>query len=179
MAECVATTESGGPLVRAAILLGSNIEPERHLPAAVRELAAMGTGFTVSQVWQTAPVGFTDQADFCNAAVVMEIRIAADELRSRLRDVEHRLGRVRDPANKNAPRTIDLDLGFLLNRDGMTGDHDPAIWERVFLAVPLAEVVPGVHNPATGESIKGAAERLHARDGAALRLSLRADLRLG
>ena len=59
--------------------------------------------------------------------------------------VERRLGRVRDPHDKHAPRTIDVDLS-LFNRDVLTVGHrkipDPEILTRAFVAVPLAELDP-------------------------------------
>jgi 2-amino-4-hydroxy-6-hydroxymethyldihydropteridine diphosphokinase len=83
------------------VMLGSNIQPERHLPAAVRELSALGRVNAVSSVWQTAPIGDTRQADFCNAAVLLETPLRPEELLRHLSEIEQRLGRVRHPLNKN------------------------------------------------------------------------------
>jgi 2-amino-4-hydroxy-6-hydroxymethyldihydropteridine diphosphokinase len=100
----------------AVVMLGSNIDPERHLPAAVRELSSLGRVLAVSSVWQTAAVGDATQADFCNAAVLLESASEPSGLLAQLHAIESRLGRVRDPQNKNAARTIDLDLAVGISR---------------------------------------------------------------
>src|SRR5262245_6802895 len=104
-------------LHRAYLALGSNIEPEANLPAAVRELSRYGTILAASRVWETAPVGFREQANFLNAAVLMETSLNAMQIRTEvIPAIEQKLKRVRDPHNVNAPRTIDIDL-TLFDRD--------------------------------------------------------------
>ncbi|WP_417397402.1 2-amino-4-hydroxy-6-hydroxymethyldihydropteridine diphosphokinase [Gimesia chilikensis] len=138
-------------LNRAFLALGSNIEPEKNLPKAVQLLADFGTVTVKSSVWQSAPVGDPDQPDFLNAAVLLETEHDADTICERVvPEIESRLKRVRDPQNKNGPRTIDLDL-VLFNRDTLRIAHriipDPEIGSRVFLAVPLAEIAPDYEVP--------------------------------
>ena len=53
---------------RAYLSLGSNIEPEHNLPAAVRALAAFGRAAAFSQVWESAPFG-CGESDRAIAAV--------------------------------------------------------------------------------------------------------------
>ncbi|MCA9174217.1 MAG: 2-amino-4-hydroxy-6-hydroxymethyldihydropteridine diphosphokinase [Planctomycetales bacterium] len=128
---------------RALIALGSNIEPGRHLPAAVHRLRELGVVLRCSRVWQSAPVGFAEQADFCNAAVLLLTPLRPRQLRMQLRRIEHELGRRRDPDNKNGPRTIDLDIAAfddLRARRGEPPLPDPEIQRREFLLAPLAEV---------------------------------------
>ena len=138
---------------RAYVSLGSNIRPEEHLPRAVQELHRCGQIIAVSSVWQSPAIGDSDQPDYCNAAVVVETGLTASELVGPdgvLRQIEARLGRVRIAGNKNAARTIDLDLS-LFNRDfGQVGHKvlpDPDICERACVAVPLSEL-PGAALPA-------------------------------
>jgi 2-amino-4-hydroxy-6-hydroxymethyldihydropteridine diphosphokinase len=144
---------------RAYLSLGSNIEPEQNLPAAVRELAAFGRILAVSNVWESAPfrVGDTERPDrqadknFLNAALVLETPLSPPELYEQaISSVERRLGRVRDPHDKNAPRTIDVDLS-LFNDDVLEfAGHrvpDPEILIRPFVAIPLAEVAPDYVHP--------------------------------
>lgn len=162
----------------ALIALGSNIHPEKHLPAAVRELAGLGTDLAASGVWESAPVGFLDQPNFCNAVISLQTSLAPLEIRARLRQIEERLGRVRDPLNKNGPRTIDLDLilygDLVIDEDGLVVP-DPELPSRPFLAVPAAEVAPQMVFPLTGEPLPRIADRL-AASGTPLRK--RADILL-
>jgi 2-amino-4-hydroxy-6-hydroxymethyldihydropteridine diphosphokinase len=141
----------------AYLSLGSNIQPERNLPAAVAQLAQFGRVRAVSAVWETLPVGFGDQPNFLNAAVVLETGLSARALREEaIATVEAALGRVRTE-NKNAPRTIDIDI-MLFNRDIIQVNRrhipDPEVLERSFVAIPLAEIAPDYVHPETGQTLK-------------------------
>jgi 2-amino-4-hydroxy-6-hydroxymethyldihydropteridine diphosphokinase len=160
---------SDGKPVRVFLCLGSNIEPETNLPAAVRELQRFGTVANVSQVWQTAPVGYAEQADFLNAAVLLETSLSAEELRRDvIPEIEAKLHRVRDPHNKNAPRTIDIDIA-LYGREvlDVAGRRipDPDILSRPFVAVPLAELDADYVHPETGTTLREIADGLEAAAG--------------
>src|SRR5688500_3765924 len=48
------------------IALGSNVEPERHVPEALGLLGTLGRVEAVSGVFRTAPVGLAGQPDFHN-----------------------------------------------------------------------------------------------------------------
>lgn len=147
-------------LHRAWIALGSNIRPQHYLPWAVRELSCLGTVTRVSHVWQSSPVGDVNQDDFCNAAALLQTRAAPLDLRRELRKIEERLGRRRDPQNKNAPRTIDLDLSLfdelVLETPELTLP-DPDLFHRPFLAIPLAELTPDFPHPLNGQTLRAIA----------------------
>lgn len=159
---------------QAFIALGSNIQPEEHLPRAVAHLGEVGCVVAVSSVYQNPAVGPTSQPDYLNAAVLVETELPPVEVRRRLRAIERELGRVRT-ADKDAPRTIDLDLVFfgshVLEEAGLT-IPDPKILSRAHLAVPLAEVSPAFRHPLTGETLQAIAARL--RPGA--RMEARPDV---
>ena len=149
--ESNSITVSEGPSNRAFLSLGSNIDPETNLPAAVLELQRFGRIVAVSQVWETDPAGFADQPNFLNAALLLETSLSPWELQYEvIVEVETVLERIRDPHNKNAPRTIDIDLA-LFNRDVLKLEQrqipDPDILERVFVAIPLSELDPEYLHP--------------------------------
>jgi 2-amino-4-hydroxy-6-hydroxymethyldihydropteridine diphosphokinase len=151
-----------GQLNRAYLSLGSNIDPERNLPAAVLRLNEFGRVTATSSVWQTAPVGMTDQADFLNAAVLLETPLSARALREQaIARIERDLKRVRTE-NKNGPRTIDIDI-VLFNREtlslGQRHIPDPELLERPFVAIPMAEFAPQYVHPETGQTLQEIAER--------------------
>jgi 2-amino-4-hydroxy-6-hydroxymethyldihydropteridine diphosphokinase len=136
----------------AYLSLGSNMEPEHNLPEAVAQLARFGRIKAVSSVWQTAAVGFTNQPDFLNAAVLLETELSASILKEQaITQVENSLGRVRTE-NKNGPRPIDIDI-MLFNHDvvsiGLRHIPDPELLERSFVAIPLAEIAPDYVHPET------------------------------
>ncbi len=70
------------------------------------------------------------------------------------------MGRVRT-ADRNAPRTLDIDIILF---DGVV--LDDALWERSFIAIPLAELLPSLPHPATGETLADLAARLLPGSGA-------------
>jgi len=127
--------------------LGSNIQPETYLPRAVTALRQQVTILCVSSAWHAPPLG-TAGPDFLNAVVKIETEHVADELKQDvLRPIEASLGRKR-LADKNAPRTIDLDI--LIFDDEIA---DPHIWDFAYLAVPLAECHPELADPSTNQTI--------------------------
>ena len=76
--------------------LGSNIEPEKNLPAAVRGLERYGRVLRVSGVWQSPPLGNPAQPDYLNAALWLETGLSAEELKEEaIAVVETALGRLR------------------------------------------------------------------------------------
>ncbi len=164
----------------AIIALGSNIDPERYLPAAVRSLARHSkiTALKVSSVYESTPVGFLDQPAFCNAAMLIETVLDPHSLKfDVLRSLEDQLGRVRDPKNKNGPRTIDLDIGLfgaiILESDDLV-IPDPEISQRAFLSVPFAEIAPEFLNPVSGVTLAEIAEQALGFEA----LNLRSDISL-
>jgi dihydroneopterin aldolase / 2-amino-4-hydroxy-6-hydroxymethyldihydropteridine diphosphokinase len=145
------------------ISLGSNIEPERNLPEAVRRLARQCHLLAVSPVYETQPVGTTEQPNFLNAAVLIETDFTASDLKTRvLQGIEQELGRVRT-ADKSAPRTIDLDISLFNNEVLPFGQRripDPEILRHAHVAMPLADLAPEYLHPETGRSLRDIANSL-------------------
>jgi 2-amino-4-hydroxy-6-hydroxymethyldihydropteridine diphosphokinase len=174
-----ARAKTDEPMNLAYLLLGSNIEPETNLPAAVERLRSFGKVAAVSRVWQSKPVGFADQPDFLDAAVLFETELSAAELREGpIAAIEEHLQRVRDPGNVNGPRTIDIDV-VLFNRDvgtfGRVQVPDPNITRRAFVAVPLAEIAPDYRHPVDGRTLAEIAASLAAESAG---MQLRGDVAL-
>jgi 2-amino-4-hydroxy-6-hydroxymethyldihydropteridine diphosphokinase len=148
----------------AYLSLGSNIEPELNLPKAVEQLTQFGRIKAVSSVWQTAAVGFTEQPDFLNTAVLLETEMSAKALREQvISHIENSLGRVRTE-NKNGPRTIDIDI-MLFNHDvisiGEKRIPDPELLKRSFVAIPMAEIAPNYVHPKAKVSLAEIARRFN------------------
>jgi len=149
-------------LHQALLSLGSNIEPEKNLTAAVRELGRYGRVRRVSTVWQSPPLGNPDQSDYLNAALWLETSLSARELKENaIAEIETGLGRLRS-TDPNAPRTIDIDI-MLFNHErlriGKRNIPDPEVLERAFVAIPLAEIAPDYIHPETGETLAEIAAR--------------------
>ena len=139
---------------RAYIGLGSNIDPAKNLAGALEMLARHVIIDEIAHTWETPAIG-SHGPNFLNTAAAVRTQLPHDLLKSLvLRRIERELGRVRT-ANKNAPRTIDLDI---LVYEGQV--LDPKVWSYAFVAVPLAELLPSLRNPESGETLEQAAKRL-------------------
>ena len=150
-------------MTRAFVAVGSNINPEENVRAALRALAERTRIVSISTVYQTEPEGSVNQPCFYNCVVEIETDTAPEKLKFEvLREIEASLGR-RRTSDKYAPRTIDLDLilygDLVQDADGVVLP-DPDVTRRPFLAVPLAELAPELTLPGTGVPIVGLAARL-------------------
>lgn len=155
------------------LTLGSNIDKERNLPQAVALLREMATVTAVAPVYESAPTGLLEQPNFFNTAVLLHTPLTPAQIKDDLiAAIEHALHRVRQ-ADKNAPRTIDLDLALYNDAvlDYVAGDGrsrhlpDPDIYKFVHVALPIADLLPGTPHPETGEPFTAIAARLLAKLG--------------
>lgn len=179
--------------VRAYIGLGANVgDPAATLADAVGELAALpGARLrAVSRLYATDPVGVTDQPEFRNAAVALDVPAGADPatgalaLLASLKDLEREFGRRR--RRRWGPRELDLDL-LVFGRARLTierppearsidADDDPAkrirllevphpaAATRLFVLAPLADLAPGLVPPGWGQSVATARRRQEASE---------------
>lgn len=141
---------------QACILLGSNIEPVKHLKEACIHLEKDFSILGKSSIWRTAAIG-SDGPDFLNTAVILETTHNSTQLKELLNQIEQKLGRVR-VEDKFAPRTIDLDI---LTFNGST--LDPNLFLRAFAAVPASELIPDMLDPISKLKLSVVAEQLKAR----------------
>ena len=135
--------------------LGSNIGDRlAHLRRGVEALAPYVRIEAVSSVYQSEPVGYTQQPDFLNAVVTGMTELGARDLLSAAHAVEEEAGRER--TFRGAPRTLDIDLlfhGTLVVRDpDLTVPH-PRWARRSFVLAPLSEVAPALVDPASGRTV--------------------------
>ena len=168
MAEAAPTT--------AFIALGSNIEPRSNMRRALARLANELDVEAVSGLWESEPHGAPGTPRFLNAAVRVRSKRAPASLKRLLRRIESDLGRRRS-GDRNAPRTIDLDLvlfGGQVIDDPVAGLRipDPEIDRRAYLALPLAEVGPDTAHPLTGERLVDIARRLSSEPDPPQRLAV-------
>jgi 2-amino-4-hydroxy-6-hydroxymethyldihydropteridine diphosphokinase len=122
--------------------LGSNVQPERHIPAALRLLGALGRCVAVSGLYRTAPIGDVPQQYFHNLALRLRTELSPLFLLERCQALELRLGRVR--RGRWGPREIDIDLllcqpPLVLSHPRLELPH-PRLCERAFVLYPLLEV---------------------------------------
>jgi len=128
--------------VQVFVGVGSNLSPERNLPAALAALAGHASVQAVSTVYITEPIDRPEQPWYRNAVWAATTALAPEALVATLKQIEASLGRTRS-ADRFASRTIDLDL-LLYGEEALPHLDVPAndIWERAFVACPLAELAP-------------------------------------
>ncbi len=142
--------------------LGTNLgDRQANIQAALQKLADLPTIqlMRVSSLYETAPVGVTNQPDFLNLVVAARTSLAPQALLDSLLHIENQMGRTR--TQRWGPRVIDLDL--LLYGDaqvalpGLTVPH-PRLRERAFVVVPLAEIAPNLALPGDGKGVADLAQ---------------------
>lgn len=138
--------------------LGSNVgDPLETLTSAVYALDDVeGLAVAdVSGVYETAPwppagEGGVEQPPFLNLVVRAVTSLSPHDLLAELQLLEAAFGRDRGRETRWGPRTLDIDVLLLDDREIDTDDlvvPHPRLSERAFVLVPLMEVMPGGRLP--------------------------------
>ena len=170
-----AGSATSGGAVEALVALGSNLgDRAAHLRAAVAALAATPGVEPVafSHLYETDPLGPPPQGPYLNAVVRLRTKLAPGALLARLLEIEREQGRERGKAQRNAARSLDLDL---LDYDGRCLSLDepplelphPRLHERAFVLEPLAELAGELVHARLGQRFADLAAQV--RDPAAVR----------
>ncbi|MDR1306787.1 MAG: 2-amino-4-hydroxy-6-hydroxymethyldihydropteridine diphosphokinase [Treponema sp.] len=148
--------------------LGSNrpfngLSPPELLNSAFAELSSLLEDCRLSPVYTTAPVGVSDQADFCNAAVTGRYGGGPGELLAAVQAVEAARGRDRRRERRWGERSLDIDILLfgdrLIREKGLVIPH-PRLRERAFALRPLLDLIPAAREPGTGISYRRILEAL-------------------
>lgn len=137
----------------AYVSIGSNIKPVENIIAALALLRRNTTVLGISPVYQTAPQGFVEQEPFLNMAVKAHTLRSPAQFKADVVDrIEADLKRTRDHGNKNAPRTIDLDISLWNDEVLEYGSKpwtvpDADIARFAHVAIPLADLAPDYIHP--------------------------------
>jgi len=171
--------------------LGANLgDAAGTLVAGIHALAALPAArlVGVSRLYATKPVGVTDQPDYRNAVVALDVPAGPDPatgalaLLLALKAIERAFGR--QARERWGPRELDLDIlvfgrhAIRVERPPAARGEDPAKpavqWlhvphasarERLFVLAPLADLAPGLRPPGWAESVVTARTRAEAREG--------------
>jgi 2-amino-4-hydroxy-6-hydroxymethyldihydropteridine diphosphokinase len=118
--------------------LGSNINPEENIRKVIEAVASELHIVKSSSFVKTEPVGFKEQDRFLNGALLVETELDSDSLKSWLKELESKMGRI-NTDNRYGPRTIDIDI---LVWNGEVVDEE--VYERDFLRRSIAELIPDI-----------------------------------
>lgn len=153
---------------KAYIALGTNIEPRDFYLSEALNLLEAHEAIAIqkrSSIYETDPVGYLDQGDFLNMVVEIQTLLEPFALLEAIQEIEDKLGRTREI--RFGPRTIDLDI-LLYNEEALADSRltipHPAMHERAFVLVPLAEIASELVLPNNGKSVKGLLEELPEKE---------------
>ncbi len=141
-------------MARVYLSLGSNLEPRRHLPAALRELRKHFGELLVSPAYRSTAVGF-DGAEFVNLAAGLDTELSPAALNDWLHALEDRHGRRRD-VPRYSDRTLDIDIVFYDDRvlDGPGHLQVPRNeLQHAFVLRPIVDIAPEFRHPVSGQSM--------------------------
>src|SRR5699024_525354 len=155
---------------KAYAALGTNIEPRLDYLERAIKLLKDNKSLKImkeSSIYETAPVGYTDQSHFLNMVLVVETSLSAIALLDACQAIEQELGRER--TIRFGPRTIDLDILVynedVIDTERLTVPH-PRMDDRAFVLVPLAELTDKAIVNESGETVK---DKVAALDEESLR----------
>lgn len=138
--------------------LGSNLGNRKiNINNAVRLLRAEGAlkNIKLSGLYETEPVGYTDQPWFLNAAASGLTSLSMHELIRLCKEIEFKVGR--KTRERWHEREIDIDI--LLYGDEILSDEEitiphPRMHERRFVLEPAAEIAPELMHPNLNKTVE-------------------------
>lgn len=140
-------------MARVYISIGSNIEREKHVLAALDALESWFGELALSPVYESEAVGF-DGEPFLNLVVGVDTSLTVQALSARFKQLEADNGRRRD-VPKFSGRSLDLDI---LTYDHQVGVVDGVelprgeILKNAFVLKPLADLAPEECHPVCGQT---------------------------
>ncbi len=147
--------------------LGSNMgNRQANLDKSIDLLSQRLKVEQVSSIYDTEPVGNTDQPRFLNTVCRVYTSLAPQELLTLVKGIELKLGRA--PGTSNAPRPIDIDILFygdqVIKSKELVIPH-PRLTERAFVLVPLVEIAPDLVHPVNGKAVRELLEDITETQG--------------
>ena len=137
--------------------IGSNIEPEINLPKTINLLAKHGEVKAISNAWESSSIG-ANGPNFLNACIIFYTPLSLKELKEKvIRFIEASLGRRRS-TDKNAPRTIDIDIIMVDNKP-----LNLERWNNPFVVIPMAELMPELIHPMKHQELNMVADRMRSQ----------------
>lgn len=140
----------------AYLSLGSNLgDRQANLTRAMENLSHRLNVKKISSIYDTEPVGNTNQPRFLNLVCQVKTMLAPQELLALAKGIESKMGRALDKSGE--PRLIDIDILFydnvVMEIPELTIPH-PEITKRAFVLVPMAEIAPDFAHPVSGKTMQ-------------------------
>ncbi|MBS4029611.1 MAG: 2-amino-4-hydroxy-6-hydroxymethyldihydropteridine diphosphokinase [Ignavibacteriales bacterium] len=135
--------------------LGSNIENRlEYLQKTFQEISKQYNIISVSAIYETEPIGETNQQNFLNAVIEIETDETPKQLFSFIKSVEKKIGRIE--RGKWQAREIDIDIllfdNVVLDIPELTIPHKE-MHNRKFVLQPASEIAGSIVHPVFKKSI--------------------------
>jgi 2-amino-4-hydroxy-6-hydroxymethyldihydropteridine diphosphokinase len=139
--------------------LGTNLgDRAENLARAIAALEQRLDVTGMSSVYESDPVGHTDQPVFWNMVLKVRTSLEPASLLELVKVLEPRLGRT--ATFRMGPRAIDIDIllyGDVRVRTASLTVPHPGLLDRAFVLLPLLELDPALRDPCTGAPLNRAA----------------------
>lgn len=133
--------------------LGSNINRQRRITAALDALSESFGELLLSSVYESESVGFEGDS-FYNLVVGIHSSLSVGQISKILKAIEDQNGRDRS-GPRFGPRSLDIDIltvdDFAGEIDGIQLPRDEVL-KNAFVLLPLAEIAAQTQHPVTGQS---------------------------
>lgn len=139
------------------LLLGSNLGDKQNylVDACNYIIEEIGEIIKISGVYVSEPWGFESQLSFLNQVLVVQTHLEANEILSKIHNIEKKLGRIRSKLGYQN-RTIDIDILFfnddIIESQSLSIPH-PRMHLRRFTLEPLAEIASDFMHPVYSKSV--------------------------
>lgn len=138
-----------------ALSIGANLGDRLSaLKYTIKRMSDIIPDIVSSHVYETEPIGYTDQPAFLNCACIGHTLSSIDEVLDFIQVVHSELHR--KPRPKWHEREIDIDIllfgDIIIETDQIFIPH-PRMHERAFVLKPLSEIAPGIFHPKKKKTI--------------------------
>lgn len=138
-----------------ALALGSNARlAKQQIITAIEILGKYVHNIQIGGFYTTTPVGYTEQPDFVNTALIGQVSLRPEELLSEIKTLEKLMGKTEKLIN--GPRCIDIDLllfaQLVYTHNFLIVPHK-AMHLRDFVLRPLADVAGSWVHPVYKKTI--------------------------
>jgi 2-amino-4-hydroxy-6-hydroxymethyldihydropteridine diphosphokinase len=129
------------------VSVGSNINPEENIKEALKiisEIEELKIS-AISSFYETPPLNSKGEIDnsqpkFINGVIKVVSFLEESEVQAIFEEIERKMGRIKSPETKFAPREIDLDVILSISFDGKIRYIHTDVFEKFFILPCVFEI---------------------------------------